>query len=435
MRILHITPGAGESYDCENCLRDNSLVWALRQAGHDVELLTLYLPPRADREEEAGQAEEEIFFGGVNVYLQQSSALFRHTPRWLDQMFDWRPLLKWASKRAGMTSSKVLGETTLSMLEGESGRQAKELARLCDHVATLEQVDVVVLSNLLISGFAPALSKAAKAPVVCLMQDEDYFLDDLGPYAESAWALVRQRASELAACVAVSRYYAGVMRERLALGEDRLRIARSAIHARDFQPPEARVEPPVLTFVSPLNHRAGADRLLEVWAELRKQPEHAQLGLKLVGIKRIDDAYVEELRARAEALGLSEGLEVVISPDRLGRIECLRASTLLVVPTREPEAFGRYVLEAMACETPAVLPDHGAFCELIKDTGGGVLFSPHDMDALRSELDALLRDDERRVALGAAGRAAVLEHFSLERFAAELAETLESVKRPASAPA
>jgi len=130
MRIVQITPGSGDNFYCENCMRDNMLVRALGRLGHDAMLVPLYLPPQL--EETGKDRSVPIFFGGINVYLQQKFSLFRKTPRWIDRLFDAPFFLNWAARKAGMTSAKELGETMLSMLEGEEGRQVKELDRLTD---------------------------------------------------------------------------------------------------------------------------------------------------------------------------------------------------------------------------------------------------------------------------------------------------------------
>ena len=95
-------------------------------------LIPTYTPLRTD---EPSASEARVFFGGVNVFLQQHSALFRHTPWFLDSLLDSPTLLDWLSKRsAGMDVSK-LGALTVSTLAGTQGtaakgdRQAAALAR------------------------------------------------------------------------------------------------------------------------------------------------------------------------------------------------------------------------------------------------------------------------------------------------------------------
>ena len=62
MRIVQITPGSGDNFYCENCLRDIALVKALRKLGHDVLMVPLYLPLQADETEPLTNT--PIFFGG-----------------------------------------------------------------------------------------------------------------------------------------------------------------------------------------------------------------------------------------------------------------------------------------------------------------------------------------------------------------------------------
>ena len=120
MRILQLTPGTG-SFFCGTCLRDNALVTELRRLGHDALMVPLYLPPALD--EAAASPDAPLFYGGVNVYLQQVSSLFRRTPRGVDRIFDSPGMLKMASKRAGMTQAKDLGQLLYSSeVEGVTPR-------------------------------------------------------------------------------------------------------------------------------------------------------------------------------------------------------------------------------------------------------------------------------------------------------------------------
>ena len=84
MRILLFTGGAGSMY-CGSCLRDNALATELLRRGHDVVLTPLYTPTKTDEKNVSG---EHIFFGGISVFLEQHSALFRHTPKFLDKVWD-----------------------------------------------------------------------------------------------------------------------------------------------------------------------------------------------------------------------------------------------------------------------------------------------------------------------------------------------------------
>src|SRR6185312_12358666 len=121
MRIAFITSGAAGMF-CGSCLRDNTLVAALRGLGHDALLIPTYTPIRTDEED---VSQRRVFFGGINVYLQQKFSLFRHTPWFLDRLLDAPRLLNWVSRFAVKTEAQFLGALTVSMLKGEHGHQKK----------------------------------------------------------------------------------------------------------------------------------------------------------------------------------------------------------------------------------------------------------------------------------------------------------------------
>src|SRR5205823_4515512 len=145
MRIAYITAGAAGMF-CGSCMHDNTLVSALTAAGHDALLIPTYTPIRTD---ENDVSQSRVFFGGINVYLQEKFSLFRHTPRWLDRVFDANWLLRWVSRFAANTQAHQLGDLTISMLQGELGHQSKEIDKLVDWLATEVKPEVVNLTNVL----------------------------------------------------------------------------------------------------------------------------------------------------------------------------------------------------------------------------------------------------------------------------------------------
>ena len=101
MKIVHIVPGAGGTFYCPNCMRDCALVRELRRQGHDVLMVPMYLPVLIDSNGITGDV--PVFFGGINVFLQQKLSLFRKTPRWVDRIFDSPWMLRQAAAREGTT--------------------------------------------------------------------------------------------------------------------------------------------------------------------------------------------------------------------------------------------------------------------------------------------------------------------------------------------
>ena len=111
---------------CGSCLRDNALAAGLTRLGWDVTLLPLYTPIRVDEED---RSVDQVFFGGINVFLQQKIPLFRHLPAFLDRWLDNPRLIRRVASGALSVSAKELGSMTLSMVKGEDGFQRKEVAR------------------------------------------------------------------------------------------------------------------------------------------------------------------------------------------------------------------------------------------------------------------------------------------------------------------
>ena len=172
MRIVYITAGAAGSY-CGVCARDVTLARALTASGHDVQLIPLYTPVRADGPDPSST---RVFYGGINVYLQQRSALFGMVPAFIARLLDKPALLRLVSRFAVRTRPEDLGPLTVSVLEGADGRQCGELDRLIRHLEREARPDVVNLSNSLLSGLAPAVRGRLGVPVVCTLQGEDQFV-------------------------------------------------------------------------------------------------------------------------------------------------------------------------------------------------------------------------------------------------------------------
>src|SRR5260370_8570091 len=112
MKIATITAGAAGMY-CGSCMHDNTLVAALAALGHDALLIPTYTPIRTD---ESDVSQRRVFFGGINVYLQQKTALFPHTPWFLDRIFHARVLLNWPPRFAVTTRPEALGSLTIPIL-------------------------------------------------------------------------------------------------------------------------------------------------------------------------------------------------------------------------------------------------------------------------------------------------------------------------------
>ncbi len=430
MRFVQITPGAGGMY-CGNCLRDNALVAELRRRGHETLMVPLYLPLKLDEPDQSDGT--PIFFSGINVYLEQKSALFRRAPQWLHHWLASPRLLNWAARRAAGTQSGELGELTVSMLRGEHGNQARELEELIGWLREQARPDVLCLSNALLSGMARRLKEELGSVLVCNLQGEDYFLDQLpSPQREEAWSVLAERAAEIDFFTAPSGYYAELMRRRLNLPEGRVRVIANGINLAGFEDadrPRGGSAPPVLGYFARMCPEKGLDLLVESYLLLKQRPAMKTLRLRVGGsCTGPDESFVKGLERRLTAAGVSRDVEFHRNVDRGAKLSLLKSFSVFSVPAHYGEAFGLYLLEAWATGVAVVQPRTAAFPELIEMTGGGLVVEPGNAAALAVGIEALILDPVRAGLLGAAGRKAVHSEFSDARMVDRMAAVLEGAR-------
>jgi glycosyltransferase involved in cell wall biosynthesis len=430
MRIIQITPSAGDGFYCENCLRDIALVKTMRKLGHDVLAVPLYLPLPID---EIGLGSKTpIFFGGINVYLQQKLAFFQKTPRWFDRLLDSPKLLRWVGRRAGMTSASDLGRTTISMLRGEKGRQIKELDRLLEWLCAREnKPDVVCLSNILLIGLAGPIRQRLGVPVVCLLQDEDGFLDGLpSHYSEQAWQILAERADDIDAFIAVSHYYADVMRQRLKLVSEGIFVVYIGIPLEKYGLRQSKPEIPTIGYLSQMCPEKGLDTLVDAFIHLKKKEKLKNMRLRITGGRRAnDEKFINRIRKQLNSCKLIDDVDFLTDFDYDHKIAFLQNLSVLSVPEKKPVAYGLYVLEALAAGVPVVQPSSGVFPELLEMTGGGVLCEPNNAGALASTIEPLLLKPSYAEKLGKQGRDAVFKKFNIEQTAQELVRIYGQIAR------
>lgn len=423
MKLAFITPGTGNYY-CGVCMRDNSLARHLRELGHDVFMLPMYLPRFLD--EEAVHEDSPIFFGGINVYLQYKFSLFRHTPAWVDRFFDSKWLLRKAAARSSMTDGKELGEITLAMFKGEDGPIAKEVGKVVNWFRKHEKPDVVLLSTILLAGLGRVVRRKLDVPVLGFLQGEDSFLDSLpDDYSERAWRLLSEDMAKLDGCIAPSRYFGQEMSKRLKFPEEQLHFLPNGISLDGYYPRNSPPENLSIGFLARLCPLKGLHVLVDAYIEIMKRGNHPELELRVAGgMTDEDEPYVEEQKKKLRASDLLDKATFLPNVDRDGKITFLRDLTVFSVPSQFPEAFGLYVLEALAAGVPVVLPEEGAFPELVKTTNAGVLYGPNDSTALAHALENLISRPDEAHAMGLRGHEIVSERFSNERLATELVDNV-----------
>lgn len=420
MRIVYLAAGAGGMY-CGACLHDNTLAAALLRTGQDVLLVPTYTPLRTD-EKDVSQA--RMFFGGVNVYLQQSTPLgflFRHTPWKLDALLDSPRLMRFLTRKGPSVDPAKLGGLTVSMLRGEEGRQRKELEKLVHWLETEIRPDVVHLSNAILSAMARQIAARLRVPVVCGLAGEDVFLERLvEPHYSQARELLRERARDVSAWVSLNRYYADTMIEYMQLDPHKVHVIPHGLDltGHGMRSHAAGNETIDIGYFARITPDKGLHHLVEAFRLLCRDESLPPLRLRAAGyLAGEDKPYLAGLEKKLSAWGLADRFRYEGEPDRAGKIAFLQSLDVMSLPTVYRESKGLSVLEALANAVPVVLPAHGAFPELIADTHGGVLHAPDDPAALAEALKPLLRDRQAAAAMGLRGQQAVRDRYHADAMA------------------
>ncbi|MFC7339457.1 glycosyltransferase family 4 protein [Haloferula chungangensis] len=452
MRIAILTPGTG-SYYCGACMRDNALAKSLHAAGHEVSLLPMYLPLQLD-ESQLPTADNPIFFGGINVFLQQKLRI--RIPGILHKLLNNASLLRSAARRSHMTSAREHGEMALAMLRIEDSPFGQEMDKLIDWLAQ-EKPDILLLGTALQAGMIRELRKRLDVKILCSFQGEDSFLDGLPePFKTDCWNELTARLPEADLLISPSQFYADLMRGRLNLPKQKIEVLPNGIslsqsdrelqlapepqpHTHAAQPPESPLltahcslgtaaQRPTIGYLARMIREKGVHHLVEAFIHLRHELKHPDARLHIAGAMTAgDEKLVAELKQQLAAANLTEHVNWSPNIDLEEKHQFFSGLALFSVPATYPEAFGLYMVEALAAGVPLVQPDAASFREIIHRSQAGHLVSPNDPIALATAWHELLSNPTELQTLSKNGRRAAAEFYSVEamrdRFLA-LAESL-----------
>jgi glycosyltransferase involved in cell wall biosynthesis len=427
MRILSLTAGAARMY-CGSCLRDNALAAELIRQGHDVTLLPFYTPTLTDEVNVSRQ--EQVFFGGISVYLEQHVPWYRHAPRFLDRMLDAPNVIKAFTSGSISVDARELGALTVSTLRGEDGHQRREIDKLLEFVAGEPRPDIVNVPYTLLIGLAKPLRRALGCPVVMTLQGEDLFLDALTePYRTQALELVRGQIADVDMFIAVSDYYARYMRDYLAIPADKIRTGRLGVNVGDLSMTTRRGRDPfTVGYFARIAPEKGLHNLADAYRILRHERGLPPSRLLAAGyLPPEHKPYLEGIAEGLRAAGLGDEFVYRGTVERARKVQFFHDIDVLSVPSGYREPKGLYLLEAMACGVPVVQPGHGAFPEMVERTGGGLLARSEAGADVADALYDLWQDPARAAELGRRGAAGVRQHYTVTHMANQVLAIYQDV--------
>jgi glycosyltransferase involved in cell wall biosynthesis len=408
-------------------MRDNELIKTLKTMGHEVTMVPLYLPLSVETPEVIGDT--PVFYGAINIYLKQMIPFYRKVPVWFERLLDSPKMLQWAARKSGSTNAPGLEEMTLSTLRGENGNQASELDHLISWLKKSEKPDVIHLSNALLVGLARRMKNELNVPIVCSLGDENVWIDPMDEaYREQIWQTMAERATDVDAFIAVSDYYADYMKNHMQLTDEKLHTVHTGINLNGYEPAALSFSPPTIGYLCRMAEPFGLGILIDAFIRLKKENKFQNLKLRITGGYTTDDAkFVKSVKKKLAREKVIDDVDFVGDFSIKSRKEFLKSLSVLTVPVIGGEALGTYQIEALAAGVPVVQPKVGGFPELVKITGGGIIYEPNDGNHLAEALALLLSDPKQARGLADKGRKVIFDQFGIEHMAEKMVKVYEDL--------
>ena len=412
---------------CGSCMQDNTMVRALRMAGHDAVLVPTYTPIRVD---EDNASSKQVFLGGINIYLDSTIPGFRYLPRWSKSWLDRPSVIRTFTKFGTSTDASTLGALTLDMVKGSAGPQQSEYKRFAHFLCDELQPDIIVFSNAMLSGVLDELRERFSGRIECLLQGDDVFLEGLKPkWKPRVLQQLSDNCQHFDGFLAHSNYYRDFMSDYLRIDRQRIRQIPLAIDVEGAIPAinqdalsnaasgdingesNDRIRIGYFARICP---EKGAQHFLDAATEVLKT--HTNVEFVIAGfLPKQHERWFSEHYQKAIALH-PDGIFWLGSPaDRESKFRMISSFDHLCVPTEYREPKGLYVLEAALTGVPSLVPNHGAFPEVIERLNFGTLYNHTDRRSLVNCMhQAIAAGHQDKKTAQETAKQTILQHHSME---------------------
>jgi glycosyltransferase involved in cell wall biosynthesis len=428
MKIAFLVTGSGGSFYCSNCYRDMLYFRAVKLAeGVSAAAIPLYLPPEKIYSESG--FDSNVFFGAISLYLREKVHFLEQMPSFMDKILDSAPLLKIAAKRAGTTRTEGLEDMTLNMISSNHSSREKEVERLVKYMISTGKPDIIHLSNALIIGLAKQIKSLTDVKVVCSLQNEDDWINDMAePFQTQAWKMIAEESVNIDAFISPSKYYRDFFISKTGMPAEKIKVIPSGIESFKDLEKKNNDNGPAIGFFSRVSRHNGFDKIADAFIALKSEHEFSNLTLHVCGGFTSDDKpFISEQIKKIKEHGFKSSVHIY--PEFVGsaKEDFLSAIDIMSVPVRKYDAYGLYILESNAAGIPVVQPATGAFPEIIEMTGGGILYEPDTVEQLAENLKTMLRNKELAGSYGKRGSIAVKEKLTLKHMSSDLISMYSSL--------
>jgi glycosyltransferase involved in cell wall biosynthesis len=428
MKIVYLITGSGGSFYCGNCYRDMLYLKAIRKVdGMTAKAIPLYLPADSTSREEG--MDNHVFFGAISMYLREKVRFLRNMPLFLEKFFDLAPFLKLASQQAGTTRTEGLEDLTLNMIGGDNAFRNDEVDRLVKYLLKDGKPDIIHLSNALIIGLARQLKKRLDVKIVCSLLNEDDWVDDMvEPYKAKAWKMISREAVNVDSFITPSNYYRELFIKKTGVPGNNIFVVPLGFDPEPVEIPKEGSRAPAVGYFCRVNYHNGFDKLTDAFIDLKNKNLIPGLTLNVCGGFTGDDKpFIAEQIKKIRDKGYQKSIKIYPEFHGNKKLEFFRDVDVISVPVRKYDGYGLYILEANSSGVPVVQPATGGFPEIVKITGGGIVYEPDTVEKLSEELYRILTDNDLRDGLAQKGRKGVRSELSLDKMSQGLSEVYQKI--------
>ena len=428
IKLAYLITGSGDSFYCGNCHRDRLYISSLKHTGKiNMIGVPLYLPPIG--RDFGDEIESPVFFGAVSMFLRERVKMFEHMPGFMDKILDAPPLLKLAARKAGATRTEGFEETTISMIRGDMASTAREARRLADFLSVGGKPDIIHLANALIMGLGGQLKELLGSKIVCSLQNEDEWVDEMvEPYRSQAWDLIHEGSSNIDLFISPSEYYKQVVIKKTGIKPDKIHVVPSGLEEDIPLHQVKKPLNPAIGYYSRLSYQNGLDKLVDAYIDIMKNNRIPSMGLHICGGYTADNkTFIKEQIRKLRKSGFDDRVKMYPSFSGKHKQEFFNSISLMSVPVRKYDAYGLYLLTANSAGVPVIQPATGAFPEIIKQTGGGVLYSPDTVEKLAETICETIEDSKKIDEMSKMGRIAIEEKLSSGKMAEKLLKSYKEI--------
>lgn len=191
---------------------------------------------------------------------------------------------------------------------------------------------------------------------------------------------------------------------------------------------ELGIEPKVFVVgaVSRFTRWKGLDVLVQAFYHVASR-YGTKVKLVLLGDEQIERKTGERqrLQTMVQALGITE--QVCFTGFRSDVHRCMSAFDVVVIPSVEPEPFGRVAIEAMAAGKPVIASNVGGLPEIVEHEHTGLLVPANNPQELALAIMRLVDDPMLAKSMGTRGRERAVRLFSSDMHGSRMHRLFQSL--------